>query len=229
MERAIRLNLHFQLTISEREPPTHVLRPRYSIPTIWILISSLPQVAFHSNLLSTKSKSYERELSVGETIIWSTRARSSSSTHHLLPFGEWCLLDWLGVTWEPPSRLWSWTKEFVRARRSSTSWRSTLVRQVLRGRRPWWIDKVASSWTLRGWSPPWTRATITLRGLKSPSTWMYDSTTYRNHAKNIRVSNCVWILQTLPFTFLQVACFTFRCQYTLCMLAWIVWWLLDLS
>src|SRR3954463_15220926 len=45
------------------------------------------------------------------------------------------------------------------------------------------IDKVASSWTLRGWSPPWTRATVTLRGLKSPSTWMYDSTTYRNHAK----------------------------------------------
>ena len=49
------------------------------------------------------------------------------------------------------------------------------------------IDKVASSWTLRGWSPPWTRATVTLRGLKSPSTWMYDSTTYRNHAKNLRV------------------------------------------
>src|SRR3989337_1493094 len=45
------------------------------------------------------------------------------------------------------------------------------------------IDKVASSWTLRGWSPPWTRATVSLRGLKSPSTWMYDSTTYQNHAK----------------------------------------------
>ena len=45
------------------------------------------------------------------------------------------------------------------------------------------IDKVASSWALRGWSPPWTCATVTLRGLKSPSTWMYDSTTYRNHAK----------------------------------------------
>ena len=29
------------------------------------------------------------------------------------------------------------------------------------------IDKVSSSWTLRGWSPPWTRATVTLRGLKS--------------------------------------------------------------
>ena len=49
------------------------------------------------------------------------------------------------------------------------------------------IDKVASSWTLRGWSPPWTRATVTLHGLKSPSTWMYDSTTYQNHAKNLRV------------------------------------------
>jgi len=46
------------------------------------------------------------------------------------------------------------------------------------------IDKVASSWTLRGWSPPWTRAAVTLRGLKPPSTWTYDSTTYRNHAKN---------------------------------------------
>ena len=125
VERAIRTCLHFQHTFSEREPPSHVLRPRYSIPTIWILISSLPQVAFHSNLLSTRSKSYERELSVGETIIWSTRARSSSSTHHLLLLGEWCLLDWLGVTWEPPTRLWSWTKEFVRARRSPTSWRST--------------------------------------------------------------------------------------------------------
>ena len=45
------------------------------------------------------------------------------------------------------------------------------------------IDKVASSWTLRGWSPPWTRAAVTLRGLKSPPTWMYDSTTYRNHGK----------------------------------------------
>ena len=50
------------------------------------------------------------------------------------------------------------------------------------------IDKVASSWTLRGWSPPWTRAAVTLRGLKSPSTWMYDSTTYRNHGKNLRVN-----------------------------------------
>ena len=50
------------------------------------------------------------------------------------------------------------------------------------------IDKVASSWTLRGWSPPWTRTAVTLRGLKSPSTWMYDSTTYRNHARNLRVN-----------------------------------------
>ena len=55
-----------------------------------------------------------------------------------------------------------------------------LVRDSLNGHGG--IDKVASSWTLRGWSPPWTRAAVTLRGLKSPSTWMYDSTTYRNHA-----------------------------------------------
>ena len=50
------------------------------------------------------------------------------------------------------------------------------------------IDKVASSWTLHGWSHLWTRATVTLRGLKSPSTWMYDSTTYQNHAKNLHVN-----------------------------------------
>ena len=49
------------------------------------------------------------------------------------------------------------------------------------------IDKVVLSWTLYGWSPPWTRATVTLHGLKSPSTWMYDSTIYWNHAKNLRV------------------------------------------
>ena len=71
------------------------------------------------------------------------------------------------------------------------------------------IDKVASSWTLRGWSPPWTRATVTLRGLKSPSIWMYDNTTYRNHVSKISVSpNCVCKLQSHPFTFLQIACFT---------------------
>ena len=56
------------------------------------------------------------------------------------------------------------------------------------------IDKVASSWTLHGWIPPWTRATVTLRGLKSPPMWMYDSTTYRNRAKNLCVSNWVCTL-----------------------------------
>ena len=60
------------------------------------------------------------------------------------------------------------------------------------------IDKVASSWTLRGWSPPWTRATVTLRGLKSPSMWMYDSTTYRNHAKNLNVYIAVAPSKLLP-------------------------------
>ena len=67
-----------------------------------------------------------------------------------ITFGEWCLLDCVGVTWEPPTRLWSWTKEFVRARRSPTSWRSTRVRQVLRGRWLWWDRQgcffVKSSW-----------------------------------------------------------------------------------
>jgi len=58
------------------------------------------------------------------------------------------------------------------------------------------IGKVASSWTLRGWSPPWTRAAVTLRGLKPPSTWTYDSTTYWNHAKNHRV----FIVFDLPYS-----------------------------
>ena len=48
------------------------------------------------------------------------------------------------------------------------------------------IKKVTSSWTLRGWSHPWTLETVTLRGLKSPSMWTHDSTTYRNHAQNLR-------------------------------------------
>ena len=64
------------------------------------------------------------------------------------------------------------------------------------------IDKVACSWTLRGWSPPWTRATVTLRGLKSPSMWMYDSTTYQNHAKNLLVNIAFAPYKLLPFTFI---------------------------
>ena len=74
------------------------------------------------------------------------------------------------------------------------------------------IDKVASSWTLRGWSPPWTRTTVTLCGLKSPSTWMYDSTTYRNHTKNLHVYIAFALPNTSPY--LHMKCFTFRC-YTL--------------
>ena len=84
------------------------------------------------------------------------------------------------------------------------------------------IEKVASSWTLRGWIPPWTRATVTLHGLKSPSTWMYNSTTYRKHAKNLRVSNCVCTLQSHPFTFLQFACFTAARILLSCLLDMIV-------
>ena len=69
------------------------------------------------------------------------------------------------------------------------------------------IDKVASSWTLRGWSPPWTRATITLRGLKSPSTWMYGSTTYQNHVKNLRV--IIVFALSKPFPLPSYAMFDF--------------------
>ena len=60
------------------------------------------------------------------------------------------------------------------------------------------IDKVASSWTLHEWSPPWTRVVVTLRGLKSPPTWMYNSSTYWNHAKTLRVSICVALSKPLP-------------------------------
>ena len=75
------------------------------------------------------------------------------------------------------------------------------------------IDKVASSWTLREWSPPWTRATVTLRGLKSPSTWMYDSTTYRNHGKKISAST-LRLPSPNSSLYLHMQLFTFRC-YTL--------------
>src|SRR3989337_2265485 len=74
------------------------------------------------------------------------------------------------------------------------------------------IDKVASSWTLRGWSPPWTRAAVTLRGLKSPSTLMYDSATYRNHGKNPLRLQIAFDL--LHLSLLHVQCFTFRCLYS---------------
>ena len=75
-------------------------------------------------------------------------------------------------------KLWSWTKKFVRARRSPTSWRSTRVRQVLCGRWPWWDRQgcffmdpswvVASSWTplggalrgLRNRYPSWVELSI---------------------------------------------------------------------
>ena len=69
------------------------------------------------------------------------------------------------------------------------------------------IEKVASSWTLHGWSPLWTHAAVILRGLKSLTTWMYDSTTYRNHAKNL----CVHIVFAFskPFPLPSYAMFYF--------------------
>ena len=73
------------------------------------------------------------------------------------------------------------------------------------------IDKVASSWTLRGWSPPCTRATVTLRGLKSPSMWTYDSTTYRNHAKYFRVY--IVFAFSKPFPLPSYAMFYFPLQH----------------
>ena len=64
------------------------------------------------------------------------------------------------------------------------------------------IDKVASSWTLPGWSPPWTRATVTLRGVKSPSTWMCTIAPPIGTTPKISVSTLRLLLQTPPFTFM---------------------------
>ena len=107
------------------EPPTLVLRSSHSIPTIWNLISSLPKLPSTQIFLPPQPYQWG-ELSVGEIIIWSTRARSSSSSTTSITF-------WRVV---PPRlvrcrlgasvfEMWSWTKKFVRARRSPTSWRST--------------------------------------------------------------------------------------------------------
>ena len=79
------------------------------------------------------------------------------------------------------------------------------------------IDKVASLWTRRGWSPPWTREIVTLHGLKSPSTWTYDSTTYRNHAKNSPRLHFVRTLQFPSIYILVLACFTLSATHTLAM------------
>ena len=188
-----------------REPPTHVLRPRYSIPTIWILISSLPKLLSTQIFFPPNPNLWER-VECWETFIWITRARSSSSTHHLLPFGEWCLLDWLGVTWEPLSRLWSWTKEFVRARRSPTSWRSTLVRQVLHGRWPWW-DKQGCFFM----DPSWVEPSVDSCN-RYPSWVEISMSTLR-------------LLPPNSSLYLHMQCFTFRC-YTVRLAC--VGWLLDL-
>src|SRR3990170_646232 len=73
------------------------------------------------------------------------------------------------------------------------------------------IDKVASSWTLYGWSPPWTRAAVTLRGLKSPSTWTYDRTTYWNHGKNHHVVRLIFPSLSLYFPHICML-YYFRCS-----------------
>ena len=67
------------------------------------------------------------------------------------------------------------------------------------------IDKVASSWTLHGWSPLWTLAVITLPRLESPSTWMYDSTTFRYHDKNLRVSK-LRLHTPIPSLYILASC-----------------------
>ena len=87
--------------------------------------------------------------------------------------------------------------------------RGPFVDGALRGWSPSWTRATV---TLRGWSPLWTRTTVTLRGLKSLSTWMYGSTTHRNHAK-ISVST-LRLHSPNPSLYPLMQCFTFCC-YTL--------------
>ena len=110
------------------------------------------------------------------------------------------------------------------AMRLPTSWRSTLVRQVLHGRWPWWdrqgcffVDPslVDSSVDSR---------TVTLRGLKSPSTWMYDSTPPIETTPKISVS-FLHLHSSNPSLYYHMQCLTFR-FYTLRIAC--VGWLLDL-
>ena len=65
----------------------------------WFLASPscLPLQSF-----SYQSQIYERVIECWGDYHLKHKSKSSSTTHHLLPLGEWCLLDWLGVTWEPP-------------------------------------------------------------------------------------------------------------------------------
>ena len=137
---------------------------------------------------------------------WSTRARSSSTLPSLLPFVGWCLLDWLGVAWEPPT---SWCGVEPRSLYGQGDRLLhedlPIVRLVLHGRNPWWNRRGCNFVDPNGWSPMWTLATATLRGLKSPSAWTYDSTTYWNHGKNLRVSKlCLILLPTLYFIWLSL-------------------------
>ena len=97
-ERTTTPTLHFL----RRELPTLVLRSSCSIPTIWNLISNLPK------LLSTQSFLPPQHISEVSWVLGrlSFEAQEQGVHHHLqhlLPFGGWCLLDWLGVAWEPPS------------------------------------------------------------------------------------------------------------------------------
>lgn len=76
------------------------------------------------------------------------------------------------------------------------------------------IDKAASSWTPCGWTPSWTLAAVTLRGLKSPLTWMYDNTTYQNHTKYTRVNFFAFDILEL-YSFLRVQSLYFLLPYLL--------------
>ena len=66
---------------------------------------------------------------------------------HLLLLGEWCLLDWLGVTWEPPTMIVELNQGVCKGKEiayfvkiypseESPSWATTMVGQtrlLLRG------------------------------------------------------------------------------------------------
>src|SRR3989337_3266968 len=93
--------------------------------------------------------------------------------HHqqqqLLPFGEWCLLDWLGVTWEPPRSCGVEPRSLEGQGDRLLHEDLPRARLVLRGSKPWWNRQgcffVDPSWVepsvdSHSRYPPWVEVSI---------------------------------------------------------------------
>jgi hypothetical protein len=130
--------LHFHHTFFERE--NHLLMCwDQEIPIQqfepWFLASSS---CFPLQSFSYPSQIYEREIEC-----WGDYHLKHKSKEFIIntpPITFWRVMSprlvrcHLGAS----KIMWSWTKEFVRARRSPTSWRSTPSEASLHGRKPWW-------------------------------------------------------------------------------------------